>query len=122
MQGSDELEEKLKRGDSSPEDLYLSRIENARWRLWYKEQNKKPRFRRRRYVCLGLLAGIAPTAALARWLRPEPLEESMSQVFAFLNATFNTSETEKDEEDMPGLLLSKHLRLKHPVASRPSMG
>ena len=41
--------------------------------------------------------------------------------FAFLNATFNMTEKEEVDEDMPGLLLSKQLKMKHPIVMIPGI-
>lgn len=41
--------------------------------------------------------------------------------FAFLNATFDMTEKEEVDEDMPGLLLSKQLKMKHPIVMIPGI-
>lgn len=49
------------------------------------------------------------------------LDSTAVGFFAFLNATFNMTEKEEVDEDMPGLLLSKQLKMKHPIVMIPGI-
>ena len=56
---------------------------------------------------------------LLLWCCSVRLDSPAEAFYAFLNATFNVTEKDEVDEDMPGLLLSRGLRRKHPIIMIP---